>query len=222
LSEHGYGETTLLATSFCADEVNRDLEKDFIGIYGDNFSMGGLSGFPFCGITSFGAMAAHIPEGGSCLILYGPHVGVDLDGNVGKVNRRGQKGPNGCCGSAIAASAYVKAVRAAEVDKQGPPKKPLDAQQAWVGAQLLPHSRRLEKAKEPNVELPLTLFECVDEVMKRIVDAACGSVAAPGKIALLGGVLINTPEGTSDYFLPKVFEIRDNTNDLEENLLPFL
>ena len=72
LKPHGYTkEKSLLATSLCCDEVSRQLEKDFEPVYGQNFSMGGLAGFAWGGVTSFGAMAAHIPDGGNCLVLYG-------------------------------------------------------------------------------------------------------------------------------------------------------
>ena len=32
LKKHGYGETTLLATSLCCDELNRELKNDFENI----------------------------------------------------------------------------------------------------------------------------------------------------------------------------------------------
>jgi len=77
LAEKGYnGQNTLLATSLCCDELARRLEDDFVKVYGNNFNLGGLSGFPFAGNTGFGAMAAHIPDDGYCLVVYGPHVGV--------------------------------------------------------------------------------------------------------------------------------------------------
>lgn len=64
LSKNGYkDDTTLVATSLCCDEVNRELELDLTSIYNYNFSMGGLAGFAFGGVTSFGAMASHIPQG---------------------------------------------------------------------------------------------------------------------------------------------------------------
>ena len=87
LSSMGYtGANTLLATSLCCDELARQLEDDLTGIYGNNFNLGGLvAGFPFAGNTGFGAMAAHIPDDGYCLIAYGPHVGLAADGTVGKV-----------------------------------------------------------------------------------------------------------------------------------------
>ena len=49
-------ENTLLATSLCCDELARNLEKDFAKVYGKNFNLGGLAGFPFGGNTAFGAM----------------------------------------------------------------------------------------------------------------------------------------------------------------------
>jgi len=69
LEPYGYGETSLIATSLCSDEVNRPLERDLFGVYEHHFAMGGLSGVPFGGVTAFGAMAQHIPDGGSCLIV---------------------------------------------------------------------------------------------------------------------------------------------------------
>jgi hypothetical protein len=48
-------ENTLLATSLCCDELARNLEKDLAKVYGRNFSLGGLAGFPFGGNTAFGA-----------------------------------------------------------------------------------------------------------------------------------------------------------------------
>ena len=58
--------------------------------------MGGLAGFPFGGVTGFGAMAHHIPDNGSCLVVYGPHVGIDSRGIVGTVERRGRKHGGAC------------------------------------------------------------------------------------------------------------------------------
>jgi len=137
LKKFGYGRNSLVATSLCSDEVNRVLEKDFAAVYDDNFSMGGLAGFPFGGVTSFGAMAAHIPDGGSCLVVFGPHVGVDATGTVGTVERRGRANGGPCCGSAVAASGYVAGVSAGKDEKVPPPTVATDAQQNFVGNMLL-------------------------------------------------------------------------------------
>lgn len=220
LQKYGYNiNNTLLATSLCCDEVNRELEKEFRKLYGDNFSMGGLAGFPFCGKTSFGAMAHHIPEDGSCLIIYGPHVGIDSEGNVGKVNRRGRPGSGACCGSATAAAGYVKSVKSGAIKKYDVPTDTDDAQQVWVSNLLLPHVDRLLSATNEAAELPLCLYKSQDGLMNNIVSSMCGEVAGMGKIALLGGIQINTPDGVPDFFLPLRFEVKDNKGKTIENLL---
>jgi hypothetical protein len=221
LKEFGYGETTLFASSLCCDEVSRKLEEDFFPQYGPNFSMGGLAGIPHGGVVSFGAMAHHIPDGGSCLICFGPHVGVDYDGNVGKVNRRGMAKSGACCGSACAAAGHVDCVFKGEAKPQDPAilSDPVHAQQAMVNHVLMPYAETLAKSPEPMVELPLSLYDAQKKLMDKIVEAGCQEVGGYGKIALLGGVQINTPESESDYFLPLSFDIRTNKNELIKDLM---
>ena len=77
LTAKGYTpENTLLCTSLCCDELARNLEQELVDIYGRNFNLGGLAGFPFAGNTGFGAMSAHIPDDGCCFFVHGPHVGI--------------------------------------------------------------------------------------------------------------------------------------------------
>jgi hypothetical protein len=215
----GYGSSTLLATSICCDEICRPLEDDMVKAFGPQyFSMGGLAGFPFGGITSFGAMAAHIPDGGNCLLVYGPHVGVDSSGAVGTVERRGRAHGGACCGSACAACAYVKAV-AEGGEIAAMPEEATDAQQYFVGKMLLPFSDKLTAADETMVELPYSVFAAQDKMINDIVGAASGAVGGEGKIGLVGGIQINTPEGLSDYFLPMRMEVRSNSNEVLADLM---
>jgi hypothetical protein len=218
LKKYDYGSDSLIATSFCADEVNRCLEAELGKVFTDNFSMGGLAGFPFGGVTSFGAMAAHIPDGGSCLVVFGPHVGVDSAGSVGTVERRGRANGGACCGSAVAASGYVASVLSGDTEKAKPPADALDAQQSFVGSLLLPHAARLDKASDKMVELPYALYDAQKEMMTDVVTSAAGAVAGSGKIAVMGGIQINTPPGQSDYYLPLSFEVYDNTGTKIEDL----
>lgn len=181
--------------------------------------MGGLAGFPFAGVTGFGAMASHIPDGGSCLLVYGPHVGVDSDGNVGKVDRKGKSKSGSCCGSAVAASKYITAVYLGNAEKVGPPMDSVDAQQNYVSSLLLPFGERVATAPDPMVELPFATYEPIDGMMERIVKKSAGKVPN-GKVALLGGLQINTPRGVSDYFLPLRFDIRDGkTGEIIQDLM---
>jgi Limiting CO2-inducible proteins B/C beta carbonyic anhydrases len=163
-------------------------------------------------------MAAHIPDGGSCLIVFGPHVGVNSTGAVGKVALRGRAECGPCCGSAILAYGYVQDVARGDGKKEEPPTEPIDAQQSWVNNLLLPYATRLAKAGDKMVELPYALYDSQRKMMGDIIKAGAGNVAGSGKIAVLGGIQVNTPEGTSDCFKPMCFEVYDSTGALLEDM----
>ena len=184
---------TLLATSLCCDELARCLEDDFGKVYGCNFNLGGLAGFPFAGSTGFGAMAHHIPDDGNCLVVYGPHVGMSRDGIVGKVEREGITCPDTCCGSAVAASNYVKGITdgGALINMNIQPFT--DFQQGAVQELILPHGKRLRDAKDRMFELPYALFDSQDMLMHKIVET--GANQTKKGLILLGGVQINTVSG---------------------------
>lgn len=186
LQPYGYGSNTLYSTSLCSDEVNRPLEETLYTLFGEHFNMGGLAGFPFAGVTGFGAMASHIPDGGSCLVVYGPHVGVNKEGAVGTVNRRGKGKSGTCCGSAVAASKYVQAVYEGKAEPVGPPADASDAQQNYVATSLLPYAERIFTASDPMAELPYAIFQPIDEMMLKIIKKGASKVPGDGKIALLG------------------------------------
>lgn len=218
LKQHDYRKsTTLLATSLDVDPLTRVLERDFRNEFDSyNFHMGGLAGFPFGGVTSFGAMASHIPDGGSCLVVFAPHVGVDASGAVGTVERRGRSDSGPCCRSSIAA---MEQVLNGEKQKPTPsPDDPQDAQQLFVENMLLPYADRLEQSADTMVELPYVMYKAQKNMMMDIVKAGAGNVA-DGKIAVLGGIQINTPAGVSDYFKPLSFEVYDNKGQMVEDLM---
>lgn len=224
LKENGFSrKNTLVATSLCCDEVNRTLETELKKIYGDHFAMGGLAGFPFGGVSAFIDMAHHIPTNGHCLVIYGPHVGVDSNGIVGHVSPRDPSCRSLCCFSANAAASYVASVRKGVCQVHNDTIESLDVEQNFVGNLLLPFSHRLELAADPTKELPYALYDAQREFMDCIIARGCGEIGSTSKIALLGGIQINTPKGTPDYFVPIRFDILDNRGnvlaDLSEKLL---
>jgi hypothetical protein len=223
LALKGYsGSNTLLATSFCGDELARQLEDDFNGIYGKNFNLGGLSGFPFAGNTGFGAMASHIPDDGYCLIVYGPHVGLAADGTVGKVERSGIDLIDNCCASAILASNYVKSITDGNLVLTTQIQKSQDFQQGIVQELMLPYGRRLSNAENRMVELPFAIFESQDMIMSEIIKKGSNAIKKNVGVALLGGVQINTGPDTLDYFLPLRFDFMVDKGEVFENMLPTL
>jgi hypothetical protein len=219
LEDEGYDlDKMLLATSFCSDELNRSLEISLTNQFNMFFNMGGLAGFPFGGVTSFGAMAAHIPEGGSCLIVHGSHVGIDSQGRLGTVERRGRLNGGDCCGSGVAASKYVSSVWKGDMEESSVPKDAIDVQQYHVCKMLLPFAKQLEESENKMLELPRALYSGQTDMMKKIIDKSASAVAGDGTIALIGGIQINTPPEYTDYFLPMDFNIYDNKGRLLKTL----
>lgn len=221
LSKYGYTrDNTLLATSLCADEICRVLERDLAAVYSDNFSMGGLAGFPFGGRTALGAMTAHVPANGNAFLIYGPHVGVNENGIVGTVERRGIPGSGGsCCGSAIAGWSSVEETHFTSKSPETPalPIDIVDAQQSFVQRMLWPYYGRLKSAENKMLELPFCLYDAQKRLVERIVSGGCKH---KGTLAVMGGIQINTPASTSDFFLPLSFELYDSNGRLLRDFLP--
>ena len=162
-------------------------------------------------------MAAHIPDDGSCLIVYGPHVGVSTDGVVGKVERAGIELVDNCCGSAIAASNYLKGITDGGARITTKIQEFTDFQQGAVQELILPHGKRLADAEDRMVELPYALYESQDLLMSDIVKKGCSGVR--NNLALLGGIQINTAPDALDYFLPLRFDYMNNKGEILEDLL---
>eukprot|EP00573_Skeletonema_grethae_P001854 CAMPEP_0201686188 /NCGR_PEP_ID=MMETSP0578-20130828/727_1 /ASSEMBLY_ACC=CAM_ASM_000663 /TAXON_ID=267565 /ORGANISM="Skeletonema grethea, Strain CCMP 1804" /LENGTH=300 /DNA_ID=CAMNT_0048170207 /DNA_START=19 /DNA_END=921 /DNA_ORIENTATION=- len=210
-------ENTLLATSLCADELARVLEDEFVSVYGNNFNLGGLSGFPFAGNTGFGAMAAHIPDDGFCLLIHGPHVGICKNGQIGKVERPGMANVDNCCGSAIAASNYLKGITdgGAQITPKLQPFS--DFQQGAVQELILPFGKRLSDASDRMHELPYALYDSQEILVEDIVETGSGGIKKG--LALLGGIQINTGPDSDDYFHPLRFDYYDENGVKVESLL---
>ena len=218
LAEQGFTTAnTLLTTSLCSDELAKRLADDFVSIYGSNFNLGGLAGFPLAGNTGFQTMSGHIPDDGFCLLVYGPHVGLTRDGSeIGRVEREGVAVNDICCRSAIQAANYVMGPNNSGA---GIPSF-LDFNQFAVQNQMQPLSERLQASEYPMWELPYAIYEQQNELVESIVNEGFGGIKEG--IALLGGVQINTGPGTLDYFHPLRFDLITNQGASTESLLPKL
>eukprot|EP00562_Extubocellulus_spinifer_P035901 CAMPEP_0178681516 /NCGR_PEP_ID=MMETSP0699-20121125/1277_1 /TAXON_ID=265572 /ORGANISM="Extubocellulus spinifer, Strain CCMP396" /LENGTH=307 /DNA_ID=CAMNT_0020325979 /DNA_START=70 /DNA_END=993 /DNA_ORIENTATION=- len=216
LAERGFTTSnTLLCSSLCSDELATRLADDFAKIYGRNFNLGGLAGFPFAGNIGFQTMSGHIPDSGFCLLIYGPHVGLTRDGVVGKVEREGVSLDDICCRSAIEASNFVMGASTGVAANAF-----TDLQQGAVQNLVAPLVDRLKESEHPMLELPYGIYDIQKELVEGIVNQGIGDVK--GGIALLGGVQINTGPDTLDYFHPLRFDLINNRGELVENMLPTL
>lgn len=220
LQKVGYTEeNTLLATSLSSDEIMRNVEEEIGSHFGPAYHIGGLAGYCFGGIVGFGNMEHHVPENGLCLVVYGPHTGIDMDLNFGRINRPKQRHSTECCGPSQTALEYCRRVKTGERNDIENPRDIIESQQTWVCKEMLSLVDRIDSAENPDIELPLALFDSQEKIMRRIVEKAGPELHSASRIALLGGITINTPEGIPEYFVPKKFAIVDNTGKLVVDLL---
>ncbi len=168
-------------------------------IWGENFDLAGLGGYPSAGITGFRAYASHVPDGGNLLVFYGSHVGLSQAGTLGVARRPGVSRDTSSCGAVL--SFLEKLVRDPHYT---PSPDPLDAEQAALECGLMSLADRILEAADR--------IAAVTECTYRVIDARLGDIVAGsgyrGTLAPLGGITVNTPGDAPDAFVPRRFEVR--------------
>ncbi len=187
-------KSTIWATSFCSDEVN-NLFSPFYDLFAGPgpFMLGGISGLPFSGITGMNAFLSHAPSHGAVLVLYGPHIGISEDGQIGQVNRQNQFASSTCCGSLVAA------LESLENDTHMPLDNPLDYQQARVIEHLHNNRKEILESQFPLKEATDSAYEAIHTKINRILDTIKPELDDI-KLYLIGGIVINTDWMIEDYF----------------------
>lgn len=202
IKSHGFVmDKTIFATSVCSDEVIRSsanfrkhmkIEK--------SFQLGGLAGFPFAGVTGFKAFAAHIPDAGRAIILYGPHIGLTESDEIGKIHREGQSLNTTCCGT------IVGVVNCLKSDKEPMPDKEYDSQQYYLTNLLKAHRAQILDSVHPLIEATRLMYEYSEKRIHELLNQTAGHFT--GKtVVLLGGIIINTDRGKPDWFEERKVEI---------------
>lgn len=202
LKEHSFKPgKTILGTSVCSDEIVRTATnfRDYLS-GATPFSLGGLAGFPFTGITGFHAFAGHIPDDGFAVIQYGPHIGISSTGHLGSVMRVGQRLETTCCG---ALKASVGAIREGSAGKRD---SDLDYQQWKIEEQLGPRSEEILSGEDPLKVATDLMFGGIDTRIKKLLESSAPAFEG-NKVALVGGIIINTDHGLPDWFDLREFSV---------------
>lgn len=189
----------LMATSVCSDDINVPSTTFFNVLFGP-FNMGGLGGLPFSGQTGMTAFAHHIPDEGSAFIFYGPHIGITIDGELGKMHRPRQEETGNSCGALMLALSRLE-------DKD---YKPVinddDYQQMKLEESLLPYRDEILKSDSPEKAITEATFKIINDKIYEYVKT-CKDEFHVDRVTLLGGIVINTDYGMDDYFDARNFEV---------------
>lgn len=191
----------LMATSVCSDDINVPSTTFFNVLFGP-FIMGGLGGIPFAGQTGMTAFAHHIPDGGSAFIFYGPHIGITLDGQLGRMYRPRQEETGQSCG------ALMLALSRFQDSSYKPVLNEDDYQQMKLEESLLPYREEILDSDSPEVAITEATFKIIDQKVHEYVKS-CRDEFNVDRVTLLGGIIINTDYGLDDYFDRRHFEVID-------------
>jgi len=211
VTEHDFDlKRTLMATSVCSDEVIRSATnfRTYLGIE-NPFQLGGLAGFPFAGLTGLKAFLGHVPDRGSALILYGPHIGVSKHGEIGIMQRDGQMMESSCCG-ALQASLSTLLKRGVSADRD------LDFQLWNIESELAPHQEEILAHHTPLVAVTDIMFDVIRQRIQRLIEAS-GDLIKGKKIAMIGGVIVNTDYNLPDWFDLRHFQVIDRQTSLADS-----
>lgn len=202
-------DKTLMATSVCSDEIIRSATnfREYMGI-SYPFQLGGLAGVPFTGLTGFKAFASHIPDDGSAIILFGPHIGVSRQGEVGLMQRHGQLEKTSCCGALEAALQSVKTHSAPTADRD------LDYQLWRIEREIGENNSDILNHDQPLVAVTDAVYEWIYRTLKKMVTTS-EDVTRHFRIALIGGIIINTDFDLPDWFDLRCFEIIEGGSSKE-------
>lgn len=191
----------LMATSVCSDDINVPSTTFFNVLFGP-FIMGGLGGLPFAGQTGMTAFAHHIPDSGSAFIFYGPHIGITLDGDLGKMYRPRQEETGNSCG------ALMLALSRLQDGNYKPVINDDDYQQMKLEESLLPYRQDILDSSNQEKAITEATYEIIDKKIHEHIKS-CKDEFHVDKVTLLGGIIINTDYGLDDYFVAKNFEVID-------------
>ena len=174
--------------------------------WGEIFPLGGIGGLPLTGKTGWAAFSSHAPQDGNIVVLFAPHVGVDCEGNVGKVHRHGIDSVTSACGAAIASYNAIKEDKAMG-DLKGSFH---DFGINVIKHLLVDHVDDILSQEDEMVGLAYKMYAIVEKYLDDIVNM---NFAGPrSKLAIVGGIMINCDGNRNDLFLPLKFEVRSKTD----------
>jgi hypothetical protein len=177
----------LPVVSVCRDELMAPVDEGVRRVWGQPFWAGALAGLPFLGRTGMRAALGHAPgeDGRHRFVLFClPHIGIDADGTVGRVHRRGMHRASAACG---ALAAYLSDIAGgATVGGLDPD----DIEQSLLQARL----RTLVEEGVPSlVELTELTRQASVSDLRRFISLVGGD--EPVDVACISGVVVHLPDG---------------------------
>ena len=189
LARVGFRPSNCLAlVDVCRDELMSGFDESVARVWGRPFEIGSLAGLVFAGRTGLQAALSHVPgeDGRHRFVVFClPHLGIDEEGEVGRVQRRGMHRGSSACGALIGFRAeLLDGQRAFVLDAD-------DVEQSLLRMRL---ALAIGDADVPSLpELTeLTRVAAVADI-RRFVELARGS--EPVDVAYISGIVVHLADG---------------------------
>lgn len=189
LARVGFRPTNCLAVvDVCRDELMAGVDEAISATWGRPFQVGALGAMVLVGRTGMQAALGHVPgeDGRHRFVVFClPHIGVDENGTVGRVQRRGMYRETSACG---ALAAFREQLAAGERDFA---VESDDIEQSLLRRRLAPLVP--VDAVPDLVQLTELARRAAVEDTVTFIDRARGS--EPVDVACISGVVLHLPEG---------------------------
>jgi hypothetical protein len=189
LARVGFRPTNCLpVVAVCRDELMADFGRAVTDVWGQPFEAGSLAGLVFLGRTGLQAALGHVPgeDGRHRFVVFCfPHIGIDENGVVGRVQRRGMYRASSACGALASFRSQLEAgERRFELD-------PDDVEQSLLRMRL--QGPATADAIPSLPALTETARQACVEDMTRFIELARDQ--EPVDVAFISGVVVHLPDG---------------------------
>lgn len=171
----------------CRDELMAGVDDAVSRVWGRPFQVGSLAGMVFLGRTGVHAALGHVPgedRRHRLVVFCLPHIGIDDEGVVGRVQRRGMYRASAACGALAGFRSQL------EDGHRDFALDPDDVEQSLLRMRLAPLSG---DGPPPSLAALTELARAASvEDMHRYVDLARGR--EPVDVAYISGIVVHLPE----------------------------
>jgi len=187
---HRGGALPMIAT--CRDELAFALTAELQRAWGGAFNMAGLAGLFTLGRTGVIAARGHAPliDGRRTFLVFGlAHIGVDDDGELGKVQRPGVPGKSHTCGALLALTDELRGddVRVSDY----PYLDPEDPEQSRLRERIAP---RVPAGRTDVLTVTRIARELINEDTAAVIELLRAD-EVPADVAVFTGIHIHGPRG---------------------------
>jgi hypothetical protein len=193
LARVGFRPSNCLAVvDVCRDELMSPVEEAIEGCWGRAFQVGSLAGIVLTGRTGMQAALSHVPgeDGRHRFVAFClPHIGIDEDGTIGHVQRRGMHRASAACGALVAVSdRWQEGARGSRAD-QAVESDDIEMSLLWQRV-----AAHLEPGTTPSlVELTMLTRDLAVSDLERYIRLATAD--EPVDVAYISGIVVHLPDG---------------------------